>query len=61
MAAYLPAVVLSLAAGVSADRGDRRRIMLGSDVIRCLVVLLIPLLFFLDYLNPYLSFLIKAK
>ena len=53
MAAYLPAVVLSLTAGVSADRGDRRRIMLGSDVIRCLVVLLIPLLFFLDYLNPW--------
>ena len=52
MAAYLPAVILSLAAGVTADRGDRRGIMLISDVIRCFVVLLIPALFLLDFLSP---------
>ena len=37
-AALLPTPLLSLVAGVAADRYDRRTIMLGADVLRALVV-----------------------
>ena len=52
MASYLPAVLLSLFAGVMADRGNRRSIMLTADAIRTLVVLFIPLIFIAGYLTP---------
>lgn len=52
--AYLPSVLLALFAGVTADRGDRRRIMLTADFFRMLVVTLIPAAFFFKVLNPTL-------
>ncbi len=54
MASYLPAVLLSLPAGVVADRGDRRRVMLGSDAVRTMVVLMVPLLHLVGGLSPTL-------
>lgn len=52
MAAYLPAVLMSLFAGVTADRRDRRQVMLLSDALRTLTVLMIPLLFITGHLTP---------
>jgi MFS family permease len=48
----LPAVLLSLVAGVTADHNDRRKIMLISDAFRFFLVLLIPSVFWIGYLNP---------
>jgi len=53
MASYLPAVLLSLFAGVMADRGNRRQIMLGADAFRVLVVLMIPILHLTGHLTPF--------
>jgi DHA3 family macrolide efflux protein-like MFS transporter len=52
MASYFPAVLLSLFAGVAADRGDRRKIMLISDAARFILVLLVPLSFLFGLLDP---------
>jgi len=38
MASYLPAVLFSLVAGVTADRNDRRKIMLVSDAFRFFLI-----------------------
>jgi DHA3 family macrolide efflux protein-like MFS transporter len=51
MASYLPAVLLSLVAGVTADQKDRRKIMLLSDAGRFILVLLIPGAFFVGFLS----------
>jgi MFS family permease len=53
MASYLPAVLLSMLAGVTADRKDRRKIMLISDAFRFFLVLLIPGVFLVGFLNPH--------
>ena len=52
MAAYLPALLLSLPAGVAADRYDRRRIMLSADAARTLIVLAVPVAYLLGLLSP---------
>ncbi|MBC8205164.1 MFS transporter [bacterium] len=52
MASYLPAVLIGLYAGVAADRGSRRRIMLTADGFRTFIVLLIPLAAYLNILTP---------
>ncbi|MCF7810863.1 MFS transporter [bacterium] len=52
MAAYLPAVVLSLLAGVVVDRFNRRRIMLSADAFRFAVVLLLPIIHLTGRLTP---------
>ncbi|PJA29189.1 MAG: hypothetical protein CO189_03045 [candidate division Zixibacteria bacterium CG_4_9_14_3_um_filter_46_8] len=52
MSAYLPAVFFSLVAGVTADRYDRRWVMLSSDAVRFLVVLMLPAASMLGFLNP---------
>lgn len=51
MSAYLPTLVFGLFSGALVDRFDRRRLMLFSDGIRALIVLIIPLLYFLNGLN----------
>ena len=53
MASYLPAVLLSMVAGVIADHNDRRKIMLISDAFRFILVLMIPVAFWAGFLNPY--------
>ncbi len=52
MASYLPAILLSLFAGVAADRYNRRRIMLNADALRVVIVLMIPLAYTIGLLNP---------
>src|SRR6266511_590762 len=37
-AQFLPIVLFSLASGVAADRGDRKRLMIASDVVRAVAV-----------------------
>lgn len=44
MATAAPSIVLGLVAGVFVDRLDRKRIMMTADVIRALIVLVIPFL-----------------
>jgi len=52
MASDLPAVIFSLAAGVAVDRFDRRRLMLGADLLRAMLVLVIPLAAYAGFLSP---------
>ncbi|MCP4691800.1 MAG: MFS transporter [Desulfobacterales bacterium] len=51
MSAYLPTLLFGLFSGVLVDRFDRRRVMLFADVIRAMIVLIIPLLYVLNGLN----------
>jgi MFS family permease len=48
---FLPALALGLFAGAFVDRHDRRRVMIGADVLRALAVGAIPVL----YLNGHLG------
>jgi predicted MFS family arabinose efflux permease len=43
LAKWLPLVVMALPAGVLADRFDRKRLMIGTDLIRALLLATIPL------------------
>src|SRR5919204_4060662 len=53
-AQFLPIVLFSLAAGVAADRADRKRLMIASDIVRAVAVgglvaaILLPRLSFLQ-------------
>jgi len=44
MATALPSIVVGLVAGVFVDRYDRKRIMIAADVLRALIVFVIPFL-----------------
>jgi MFS family permease len=44
MATAAPSLILGLVAGVYVDRYDRRRIMIAADVLRAILVCLIPVL-----------------
>lgn len=52
MASYMPAVLLSIFAGVVADKRNRKRIMLIADLSRFVTILIIPILHILGYLTP---------
>jgi MFS family permease len=54
MAGYLPTLLFGLYAGALADRFDRRKLMMFADLARMFVVLLVPLLYFLNGLNGLL-------
>ncbi len=51
MSSFLPTLLFGLWAGVLADRMDRRSLMMGSDMIRALLVLILPVLFYMGKLN----------
>ncbi len=51
MSGYLPMLLFGMFGGALADRFDRRRLMLFADAARGFLVLLIPVLYFLDGLN----------
>jgi len=53
MSSYLPAILLSLVAGVVADRMDRRRVMLVADAVRAIAIFGIPLASILGILSPW--------
>lgn len=50
ISAALPALLFGLVGGALADRIDRRKIMVGADLIRAFLVILIPLLYYFDVL-----------
>ena len=54
MAAYLPAVLFGLVAGVLIDRYNRKWIMIFSDILRALLVAIIPLALIFDFITPML-------
>ena len=54
MVAYLPAVLFGLVAGVSVDRYNRKWIMIFSDILRALLVAMVPLALIFDFITPML-------
>ncbi len=56
--ANLPFLILSLAAGVWADRYRRRRLMILSDLSRALLLLSVPIAYALQSLSIYLLFFV---
>ena len=54
MSGYLPTLLLGMFGGALADRFDRRRLMLIADVARGILVLFIPLLYYLNGLSGLL-------
>jgi CRP-like cAMP-binding protein/predicted MFS family arabinose efflux permease len=61
MVTALPSLIVGLVAGVFVDRSDRRRILMTADLIRCLLVFLIPFLTALSLVWLYvLVFLASA-
>ena len=54
MSAYLPAVLFGLIAGVLVDRFNRKWIMIYSDILRALLVSVIPLALIYGFISPLL-------
>ena len=54
MSAYLPAVLFGLIAGVVVDRYNRKWIMIYSDILRALLVAVIPLSLIYGFISPFL-------
>jgi len=54
MSAYLPAVLFGLFAGVIVDRYNRKWIMIYSDILRALLVAVIPLSLIYGFISPLL-------
>lgn len=50
---YLPALLLGLFLGALVDAADRRKLMMGADLLRTAVLLYIPIAFGLNVLNPW--------
>lgn len=51
MAAFLPAMIFGLYAGITVDKYDRKAIMILSNLGQALTVLLIPVMLYYDYKN----------
>ena len=54
MAAFLPAMVFGLYAGVIADKCNRKLIMIFSNLSQALTVIIIPIILYFDYHNMFL-------
>ena len=54
MSAYLPAVIFGLTAGVVVDRYNRKWIMIYSDILRALLVAVIPIALIYGFISPLL-------
>ena len=54
MSAYLPALLFGLLAGVIVDRYDRKWIMILSDILRALLVVVVPLSLIYGFVTPLL-------
>ncbi|MFH1861451.1 MAG: MFS transporter [bacterium] len=50
---YLPALLLGLFLGALVDTLDRRRLMMSADLLRCAVILYIPIAFSGGWLTPW--------
>jgi MFS family permease len=58
MATAAPSLLVGLFAGVFVDRYDRRRIMIAADVLRAILILLVPVLVPLDVIWLYVIVLL---
>lgn len=54
MSAYLPALIFGLLAGVIVDRYNRKWLMILSDILRALLVAVVPLALIFDFATPLL-------
>ena len=54
MSAYLPALIFGLFAGVLVDRYNRKGIMIISDVMRAILVAIVPMALIFDFVSPLL-------
>ena len=54
MSAYLPVLIFGLIAGNASDKYNRKLIMLSADLIRFVVILIIPLSLKYDFISPLL-------
>ena len=54
MSAYLPALIFGLLAGVIVDQYDRKWIMILSDMLRALLVVVVPLSLIYGFVTPLL-------
>ena len=54
MSAYLPALIFGLYAGVIVDYYNRKRVMIVSDILRALLVAVIPLSIIYGFVTPLL-------
>ena len=55
MAAFLPAMVFGLYAGVITDKYNRKLIMIFSNLSQALTVIIIPIILYFDYHNIFLT------
>ncbi len=60
MASALPSIFLGLVAGVFVDRFDRKRIMIAADLVRAVLVFLIPLLLPLNIAWLYVMVMLSS-
>lgn len=60
LAGFLPQALISLFAGVWADRYDRKRIIIAADAVIAACTAVLALLFFLGYQELWLLFVISA-
>jgi CRP-like cAMP-binding protein/predicted MFS family arabinose efflux permease len=58
MAGAAPSLIFGLIAGVFVDRADRKRIMLGADIVRGLLVFMVPFLLGPNHENSWWLFVI---
>jgi MFS family permease len=61
MASVVPALVFGLVAGVVVDRYDRKRIMIGADLLRAAVVFTIPFLVSVHIAWLYVAVIVSAS
>lgn len=50
---YMPALLLGLFLGALVDVGDRRKLMMGADALRCIVILYVPIAYIGNWLSPW--------
>ncbi len=55
---FIPALILSLPAGIAADTMDRKKVMLWSQIIQLVISLLFTLITFTGYAHPFILYLL---
>lgn len=60
LARFLPVVILSLVGGIAADRFDRKKVMIVSQVVMMLVSAILAYTTFTNQINPLLIYILLA-
>jgi DHA3 family macrolide efflux protein-like MFS transporter len=60
LASFLPQILISLFAGVWADRYDRKTLIIGSDALTAISTLVLAICFLMGYQEMWLIFLVSA-